>query len=412
MEDAINQEREIAPGVSKEQALQDFLLDIDCLDALSKWTSRFNVFDILRITRTEIRHSNMLAWLLDPSESHGLGDRVLKGLLRYVVRSADEEQPVFRVLTMDLDDFTILREWHNIDIVAVSHKERFVLCIENKIDAGEHGKQLEKYAKTIAREYRDADNYDCRFIYLTPTGDDSSIPELWKPMGYHDVLSILEPIVDSIPLSDGANLLINDYLEIIRRDIVEDQELAEVCKDIYEKHRAALDLLFENRPDRAYSLAEIFKKWAQEKTALGEIVFDPVHSSKSYTRFQTPTMSEILPDAPGTVSGWGCPSHYFWEITQDRGESYRLILSFSSKDLPLSQKYMVEGIVEACQEGGFGYTKKLNPNWQWRTQFKVDSVKVGEDIDEEEVYDNLNKMLERAFEFEGKLRAALKTSSS
>lgn len=36
----------------KEQALKAFLLDIECLEPLSEWTSRFNLFDILKITRT------------------------------------------------------------------------------------------------------------------------------------------------------------------------------------------------------------------------------------------------------------------------------------------------------------------------------------------------------------------------
>lgn len=67
------------------QALKDFLLDIECLDPLAEWTSNFNLFDILKITRTEIRHSNMLSWLLNPNENHGLGDNILKGFVQYVV---------------------------------------------------------------------------------------------------------------------------------------------------------------------------------------------------------------------------------------------------------------------------------------------------------------------------------------
>ena len=47
--------------ISNEQALQDFLLDISCLDELAPWTSQFNIFDVLKITKTEIRHSNMLS---------------------------------------------------------------------------------------------------------------------------------------------------------------------------------------------------------------------------------------------------------------------------------------------------------------------------------------------------------------
>ena len=70
-------------NAENEKALKEFLLDIECLAPLSKWTSKRNLFDILKITRTEIRHSNMLAWLLNPNENHGLGDSVLHGFIQY-----------------------------------------------------------------------------------------------------------------------------------------------------------------------------------------------------------------------------------------------------------------------------------------------------------------------------------------
>ena len=56
-----------------EEALKAFLLDVGCLDSLSRWTRGINVFEVLGVSRLEIRHSNMLAWLMDPLESHGLG---------------------------------------------------------------------------------------------------------------------------------------------------------------------------------------------------------------------------------------------------------------------------------------------------------------------------------------------------
>ena len=52
---------------NEEQALKDFLLDIDCLKQLDDWTDDFNLFDVLRITNMEIRHSNILAWIFDPN---------------------------------------------------------------------------------------------------------------------------------------------------------------------------------------------------------------------------------------------------------------------------------------------------------------------------------------------------------
>lgn len=71
--------------VDAEKVLQDFLLDIECLEELLPWTENFNLFNVLKISRTEIRHSNMLAWLMDPNENHGLGDAFLKGVLQKLI---------------------------------------------------------------------------------------------------------------------------------------------------------------------------------------------------------------------------------------------------------------------------------------------------------------------------------------
>ena len=60
---------------TNEQALKDLLFDIDCLDELAPWTTKLNIFDVLKVSRAEIRHSNMLSWLFDANGSHGIGDK-------------------------------------------------------------------------------------------------------------------------------------------------------------------------------------------------------------------------------------------------------------------------------------------------------------------------------------------------
>ena len=54
-------------------ALERFVVDNDDLLALESLIGRFNIFDALDIARVEIRHSNFLAFILDPAESHGQG---------------------------------------------------------------------------------------------------------------------------------------------------------------------------------------------------------------------------------------------------------------------------------------------------------------------------------------------------
>ena len=67
----------------QKKILEEFLLDIDILDKLDGYMNKFNVFDVLRISKMEIRHSNMLAWLLNPKETHGLGDTFLRKFLQH-----------------------------------------------------------------------------------------------------------------------------------------------------------------------------------------------------------------------------------------------------------------------------------------------------------------------------------------
>lgn len=103
-----------------EQALKEFLLDISCLDQLAEWSDSFNLFDVLKITRVEIRHSNMLAWLLDPNENHGLEKNILEEFIRFAIVSGGCELSVFDLLKITYEDFCVYREWNHLDILAVS----------------------------------------------------------------------------------------------------------------------------------------------------------------------------------------------------------------------------------------------------------------------------------------------------
>ncbi|WP_301010684.1 PDDEXK-like family protein [Anaerotignum lactatifermentans] len=148
-----------------EQALKEFLLDISCLDQLAEWSDSFNLFDVLKITRVEIRHSNMLAWLLDPNENHGLEKNVLEGFIRFAIVSGGCELSVFDLLKITYEDFCVYREWNHLDILAVSKQSKIVLCIENKIDSGEGYRQLERYRKWIYDAYPE---YQKVLIFLFP----------------------------------------------------------------------------------------------------------------------------------------------------------------------------------------------------------------------------------------------------
>lgn len=390
-----------SPASEKDDvtALKDFLMDIECLDPLSEWTGRFNLFDILKISRMEIRHSNMLSWLLSPNENHGLGDSILRGFIQFVVSSFSGDEDVFSTLLMDCRDFVVYREWHNIDILAVSDKEKYVLCIENKIDSGEHDNQLDRYKRQVEEAYP---NYRKMFIFLSPKGMDASDTENWCSMGYDAVLGIIENVRKKVKLLPEVQLLIDNYVDTIRRDIVGDRRLEEICAEIYAKHQKALDLIFENRPDRAMELAKIIQIWAEEKSAKGELEYVPDKSGKTYTRFMTRLMSEILPDAEHAESGWGTKNYYFYEVRNNDGKEFYIQLSVSSKSIPENLRAVCDRINE------FFPARQKKKNWQWRTHFSSHHAKVDEELSKEKVYEQLDKRFEEARAFESKLLEALR----
>lgn len=378
--------------------LKDFLLDIECLDPLSEWTSPFNLFDILKISRVEIRHSNMLSWLLNSNENHGFGDRIIRGFVQYVVAAFPNKVNVFETLLMDCYSFMIMREWHSIDILAVSSDEKCVLCIENKIDSTEHDNQLNRYRRIIEDTYP---NYSKLFIYLSPNCDEASDSDTWCSMGYQEVLNIIESAHQKVKLLPDAELLINNYVNTIRRDIVGDERLAQICADIYAKHQKALDLIYENRPDRAADIAAIFRAWAIAKTEQGEIEFVPEKSNKTYTRFKTKGMSEILPDSAHPLSGWGTTNYYFYEIRNTDGREFWIQLALSSKDIPEDMKLTCENI------NTYYPSRQQKTNWLWRTPFSTRHTKLEEELSEEKIFEQLDKKLSEVKAFEADLKTKL-----
>ena len=375
-------------------ALKEFLLDIDCLKPLDEWADQFNLFDVLGIARMEIRHSNILGWLLDPNENHGLGDAVIRGFLNHVAMADSCGVDVFDALLLDCHDFAVQREWRNIDILAVSTSEKYVVCIENKIGAGEHDNQLNRYRRIIESQYP---TYRHAFIFLSPDGSDPSDPEHWCSMGYRDVLDIIEAAKAKTRLLPDVKLLVDNYIETIRRDVVGDERLEQICAEIYSRHRRALDLIYEHRPDRASSLAATIHAWAEQRDAEGKIVLDTNKCNKTYTRFTTPGMTEALPDTDEPNSAWGTRNHYFYEVVNNGGESFKSWISVNQRGASSELTSRFESLFKHAS------SRPKRSNWAYHVPFATSDCAFDEEMTEEEVFRQLDKQLEELMKFEARI---------
>ncbi|WP_411842814.1 PD-(D/E)XK nuclease family protein [Salinicoccus sp. HZC-1] len=282
------------------QALQEFLMDIEILDKLEEHESGFNAFEVLGIIHKEIRHSNVLGWLLNPAEYHNFDDRFIKKVIHHCVKHDSREEPAIsykplEILLQDFNDMIIRREWANIDILGISKSNKFVLVIENKIWSKESSHQLNKYRRIIESEFPD---YTKLYIYLTPEGDDASDTDNWLSLSYEKIMEFLESIlkIRRQAMSKESLIFIEQYLSILRRNIVGDKELEKICVDIYSKHKRALDLIFEYKPDIYKSIHD---KLLEIIDGHPDLIAD--HSNKQYVRFTTKNLDEHIAK---TSEGW------------------------------------------------------------------------------------------------------------
>ena len=237
--------------------LESFIVDNEDLEELEAKLAEFNIFEAIgvRVMRLEKIHSNLLAFLLDRSQNHGLSDIFLKEFLKRVLLETDNptDSNYAEISPVDMDianfeDAEVKREWQNIDILIHSPRNRLICAIENKIDSREHSNQLERYQNIINRdiEYK---NYRKILIYLTREGSTPSQAN-WIIYSYSQILEIIDSIrtSDEYTLSPDISTLMKHYSTFMRTHIVSDSEIAKLCQKIYFEHRQAINLINEHRP--------------------------------------------------------------------------------------------------------------------------------------------------------------------
>jgi hypothetical protein len=260
--------------------LEALIVDNPDLERLEALLEQFNIFEALGAVRVELRHSDFLAFLLNPNQSHGLGDVFVKRLLQKALASSQNQAPITPIdLDLyDLDSLVVLREWQNIDILLLDEVNQLAVIIENKIGSSEHSDQLRRYRRIVKQHYPHLHQV-C--LFLTPEGEPPSDPD-YITIDYGLIVELLEQLVESRTSTLGPDVrtLISHYSQMLRRHIVSESEIAELCRKIYRKHQRALDMIYEYRPDQQAAIQELLENLIRSEETLS---LD--HCSKSYIHF-------------------------------------------------------------------------------------------------------------------------------
>ena len=365
------------------KSLYDRLLKDEDFDKLDLGLKNPNIFQILRITKNEIRHSNFLSWLLDPNQSHKLGDIFLKRFLREVFSSdkfGDLDQ--VDVEGMDLSKVEIQREWKNIDILI--KLENVVVCVENKVLSKEHSDQLRRYKEIIENQFP---NHHQTFVFLTPEGDNSEDEsETYEPISYEFIVESLDRIISVYgeSLNEQVKNYIKDYITIINRELMGTDKLTELSKKIYQNHKELFDFIIDHKPDVLDGVKSIFEKQIQKR---GWILGS---QGKSYLRFTTPKISELTYINQNS-NGWRNKESFLFEFVLNPSKN-----RMNSKTVisPSDPQYDTSRLSEIFMEiDGFKSPsgKKWLVNYQKLVKFPFSKV---DDLSEEEIEFEFNKILD------------------
>ena len=199
-----------------------------------KNATKFNVFNFIEPDENKL--SDVLAWLLNPQESHGQGDLFLRLLFKQIglgsIASLTSEATVQR----EAPTFGIEKYRRRMDVLV---KAGAWLVIENKVDSSEQYEQVRDYLEHLHR-CSGGRNSKIALIYLTPNGRSPESLDLEERKKHEDC--------GKLHCWSYQNELI-DWLEDCRGDC-EAQRIKIFLADIIGYIESKLKREMKNKPER------------------------------------------------------------------------------------------------------------------------------------------------------------------
>ena len=213
----------------------------------------FNAFDVLRYSDYEIRHSNVLAWLLRPGETHGVGDAFLRKVGE-CLRKKKHSGKLKRFDGADgfaAEDVRIDRERDYVDLMVFFEKEpRVLLVVENKPSrrTSENVKQLRRYVKKQRKKH--GAWYCVQGVLLTASQSGDPKHKDYLHLSWHEVRCLVASLLEEGCVSSvEVTAFLRQYLDIVDRNILGQGPSSDSFRRLLKNHSPALEgMLTEWKP--------------------------------------------------------------------------------------------------------------------------------------------------------------------
>jgi len=247
------------------------LYNSDVYQNLRSYYDRKSVLSVLGVARKEIRHSNFIAWLLNPGESHGLGVEPITFFFRLIAISKLEypinrEQGAARICQCVFNAFVsgnyciqsvcIDKEvpvnsggvkagsvdlFLKVKLCIGDETKILPILIENKVESDEHGIKKLAVPQTIGyynwceKECAEHEKYwSPIYIYLTPDGDwtlrtggvncKKCECKQFIHLNYQGLVDfVIAPLLKQ-DISSDARFILNDYMRSLSYEEIETEK--------------------------------------------------------------------------------------------------------------------------------------------------------------------------------------------
>lgn len=403
------------PSTDEMEAL---FVNNEKLDRITAHLNQFNPIKVMKMERMEIRHSAILAWLLDPSETHGFDDQFLKAFLSEALRGqgAKGYPTALDISQADLRDATIRREWKNIDVFILSEQNNWAVIVENKFDSLQHEGQLSKYASAIRSIFRGRNKeLAVRGIFLTLSDEEPQDPQ-YSPINYATVCVLLSRLLkqEATQLSQEVTTFLIHYLNVLEDAVGmsdETSEMEKLARQLYRDHRKVLDFVIEHGASTDFAIAArtLFGDGSDtldEVTIDGLLyVFDGLANSQVsflpqswYVAFEKDTH-----DWSGCEDWWAGYPLIAWLEIEKKSEGSEGQIKLIAEVGPLSNHEFRKALIQSIQETAADRNLKrvrfqngaTNEGKKYSRFFKENSARLNDVNDPEEIAKVMTSLLRR-----------------
>ena len=410
--------------MAKEVGMKDIavLLSDSNFIRLQKERSAFNTFAVLGLQSHEIRHSNVLAWLFDPQESHKFGFAFLEQFLLKLASCANPDAQsdnithALHLLAQGGMHVSVRREEQSkgkkrvdlqIECFLPNVKNKrcgFVILVENKVHAKQGNDQLAEYLnhaeKIFLGEDKDKDNVKIIPVYLTLDKKDKPSGERGKDyfhMTYDPVLEILESFsytADSEQNVEPTKLFIKDYIKTLKELSDMDEKAQKYAKEIYRKYKNVIDFINNTGTNsKKDGMANAGNRFIDNADEDEEFKIEPLKSDPTHFYF----IDELLKKTEGGIGkdDWrnNAVCGYFFEFSnKDDANGFKGSLALIIEVGPFEDAKERQKLLKIL------FSKKLEPKTKPKEKFTrfsykgqqestavPDSIKINDITDVDEV---------------------------